>query len=128
MSPSTKRALCVGNDRDGCASLAALMRLDYEVTTAVGAAEALEKTLAGGFDLVVVDDRGVDSTALTLCRVLRQHPAAPSVLCVSSVHVEPARAAAAEARGRRDEVALVFHPRFPNRPRQPSKATQSHRG
>jgi hypothetical protein len=45
---AAKRALCVSEHEEVCASLAARMCLEgYEITAAVGAAQAMEQALAG---------------------------------------------------------------------------------
>jgi two-component system, OmpR family, response regulator len=67
-----KRILCVEDDPDNCAMIAALLRLaGYDVITASSVAEALKMAEHYDFDLYLPDRRLPDGDGIELCKEIR---------------------------------------------------------
>jgi len=68
----TKRILCVDDDEDSVAALGILLLSErFEVVTALTAAEGLQLSREGHFDLYLLDNLLPDGTGLDLCRQIR---------------------------------------------------------
>lgn len=81
MTPTRCRVLCVDDNEDTSFMLRTLLgATGYEVETAAGVAEALERARDESFDLFVIDNRYPDGTGAELCRALRQARPATGVI------------------------------------------------
>lgn len=75
------RILCVDDNEDTCFMLRTLLgSTGYEVETAAGVNEALERARSEGFDLFVIDNRYPDGTGAELCRGLRAASPATGII------------------------------------------------
>jgi CheY-like chemotaxis protein len=73
MQSFKRRILCVDNNEDSCHIVNILLgRADYEVVVVHTAAEALNKALTDGFDLLLFDNHLPDSSGLELCQQIRE--------------------------------------------------------
>lgn len=81
MNPYKKHILCVEDDEDTCAMLCALLGLvNYEVSSAGTAVEALEIIGGGGIDLYLLDNWLPGGSGAELCRKIREtDPSTPVV-------------------------------------------------
>jgi len=73
MQTVKRRILCIEENEDSCQIVTLwLNRAGYEVELARTAAEALNKTLMGGFDLLLLDNYLPDGSGLELCKQIRE--------------------------------------------------------
>jgi CheY-like chemotaxis protein len=73
MQSFKRRILCVDNQEDSCDIVNILLaRAGYEVIVVHTAAEALNKALTGGFDLLLLDNHLPGSSGVELCQQIRK--------------------------------------------------------
>jgi DNA-binding response OmpR family regulator len=72
MQSVKRRILCIEEDEDSCDIVTIwLSRAGYEVVLARTATEGLNKTLLGGFDVLLIDPYLPDGSGLELCQQIR---------------------------------------------------------
>jgi DNA-binding response OmpR family regulator len=68
-----RRILCIEEDEDCCEMITLSLEMaGYEVISVHTAAAALNKTLTGGFDLLLLDNHLPDGAGLELCKQIRE--------------------------------------------------------
>lgn len=101
MPSTTKRVLCVDDDKDLCELITTWLNLEgFETVTACDAAEALELVSRESFALIILDQKSPAGGVLELCRTLKDRAASTPILLCSGNPFEPGRAQAAEAGAR----------------------------
>lgn len=92
MPPHARRILCVDDDADTCAMLSGLLGLiNYRVTTAATAAEALALIAGGSFDLYLLDNWLPGGSGVELCHEIRRSDPSTPVVFYSGVGLDSER-------------------------------------
>lgn len=98
MLPHSRRVLCVDDDEDTCTMLSGLLGLiDYQVTTAGTAAEALGLIARGRFDLYLLDNWLPGGSGVELCREIRRSDSSTPIVFYSGAGLDSERDEALEA-------------------------------
>jgi CheY-like chemotaxis protein len=71
MTSPSRKILCVDDDEDTCEILSLFFK-DYQLTLAHTYQDALTKSLAGGFDVVLMDSHLPDGSGIDLCKEIRE--------------------------------------------------------
>jgi DNA-binding response OmpR family regulator len=88
-SESTKRILCVDDDKDTCEIITILLGYaGYEVTHALTVAEGTSLAKRESFDLILLDWVFDDGSGLELCHVIRSFDTDTPILFYSGVAYE----------------------------------------
>lgn len=92
MTPYKKRILCVDDDEDTCSMLSGLLGLvNFEVSTAGTAAEALEMIGDGHYDLYLLDNWLPGGSGAELCRTIRESDHSTPVVFYSGAALDSER-------------------------------------
>ena len=80
-----KRLLCVDDQEDTCALVSTILS-DFEVVSEHTRAGALERAMAGGYDVILADYYLPDGTGLELCALVRTFDPKTPILLVTATH------------------------------------------